>query len=128
MAKLFAATIDEKELEKKAQEVWRELNRHEGSYGFRTDSQIEKYIREKILDRLYEKIKEILQEPISEEILEKKAREMLEKARQVGEETIIRNMASHLANTTLSAYNYRERLVDEILQEINLRTENNRHY
>ena len=128
MAKLFAATIDEEELKHKAQQIWNNMNQSEWSYNSRTDSEIEKYIKNQILNRLYEKIETILKEPINEEALEAKAREMVEKARQVGEETIIRDMAQHMANNALSVYSRDERIIQEILRHLHLRQDNQRHY
>ncbi len=129
MAKLFAATIDEEELKKKAQEVWREMNYQERSYyNSKTNSKIERYIEDQILNRLYEKIENILKEPINEEILEKKAREMVDKARRAGEEAIIRDMAQHMANNALSIYGRDASIIQEILSQMNLQKENNRLY
>ena len=128
MAKLFAATIDEEELKHKAQQIWNNMNQSEWSYNSRTDSEIEKYIKNQILNRLYEKIETILKEPINEEALEAKAREMVEKARQVGEETIIRDMAQHMANNALSVYSRDERIIQEILRHLHLQQDNQRHY
>lgn len=128
MAKLFAATIDEEELKQKAQQVWINMNKSEWSYNSRTNSEIEKYIKDQILDRLYEKIKAILKEPINEETLEKKAREMVDKARRAGEEAIIRDMAHHMADNVLSAYSRDERIVQEVLAQMRIQKENNRLY
>ena len=128
MAKLFAATINEEELTQKAQQVWINMNKSEWSYNSRTNSEIENYIKEQILNRLYEKIAAILKEPINEETLEKKAREMVDKARRVGEEAIIRDMAHHMADNVLSAYSRDERIVQAILSEMRLRQEKNHLY
>ena len=128
MAKLFAATINEEELMQKAQQVWNNMNKTEWSYNSRTDPEIEKYIKDQILNRLYEKIEIILKEPINEEALEKKAREMVDKARRVGEEAIIRDMARHMADNVLSAYNRDERIVQGVLSEMRLQQERNRLY
>lgn len=128
MAKLFAATINEEELTQKAQQVWTNMNKSEWSYNSRTDSAIEKYIKEQILNRLYEKIAAILKEPINEEALEKKAREMVEKARRAGEEAIIRDMAHHMADNVLSVYGRDERIVQTVLSEMRLQHEKNRLY
>ena len=128
MAKLFAATISEEELTQKAQQVWINMNKSEWSYNSRTNSEIEKYIKDQILDRLYEKIKAILKEPINEETLEKKAREMVDKARRAGEEAIIRDMAHHMADNVLSTYHRDERIVQEVLSQMRLQKENNRLY
>lgn len=128
MAKLFAATINEEELTKKAQQVWTDMNKSEWSYNSRTNSEIEKYIKEQILNKLYEKIEAILKEPINEEALEKKAREMVDKARRAGEEAIIRDMAHHMADNVLSVYNRDERIVQGILAEMRLQQEKNRLY
>ena len=128
MAKLFAATINEEELTQKAQEVWIKMNKSEWSYNSRTDSEIEKYIKEQILNRLYEKIATILKEPINKEALEKKAREIVDKARRVGEEAIIRDMAHHMADNVLSAYSRDERIVQEVLSQMRIRQEKSQLY
>ena len=128
MAKLFAATINEEELTQKAQQIWINMNKSEWSYNSRTDSEIERYIKDQILNRLYEKIAAILKEPINEEALEKKAREMVDKARRVGEEAIIRDMANHMADNVLSAYSRNERIVQQVLAEMRLQQEKNRLY
>ena len=128
MAKLFAATISEEELQKKAEDVWAELNKSEWSYGSKKRSEIENCIREQIINRLYTKIEEILKESINEEALEKKAREMVDKARRAGEEAIIRDMAQHMADNVLSAYNRDERIVQGVLAQMRLQQENNRLY
>ena len=128
MAKLFAATINEEELTQKAQQIWTNMNKSEWSYNSRTDSEIERYIKDQIINRLYEKIEIILKEPINEEALEKKAREMVDKARRVGEEAIIRDMARHMADNVLSVYNRDERIVQGVLGEMRLQQEKNRLY
>ena len=128
MAKLFAATINEEELIQKAQQVWMDMNKSEWSYNSKKDSEIEKYIKNQILDKLYEKIAIILKEPINEEILEKKAREMVDKARRVGEEAIVRDMAKHMANNALSIYGRDEDIIQMVLSELNLKQETNRFY
>ena len=128
MAKLFAATIDEEELKQKAQQVWNNMNKSEWSYNSRTEPEIEKYIKNQILDRLYEKIEAILKEPINEEALEKKAREMVDEARRAGEEAIIRDMAHHIADNVLSAYGRDERIVQGVLSEMRIQKNNNRFY
>ena len=128
MAKLFAATINEEELTQKAQQVWINMNKSEWSYNSRTNSEIENYIKNQILNRLYEKIATILKEPINEEALEKKAREMVDKARRVGEEAIIRDMAHHMADNVLSAYGRDERIVQGVLSEMRIQQEKNRLY
>jgi nitrogen-specific signal transduction histidine kinase len=128
MAKLFAATINEEELTQKAQQVWINMNKSEWSYNSRTNSEIENYIKDQILDRLYEKIKTILKEPINEETLEKKAREMVDKARRAGEEAIIRDIAHNMANNVLSVYGRDDRIVQEVLSEMRLQQEGNKFY
>ena len=128
MAKLFAATIDEEELKQKAQQVWLSLNKSKWSYNSRTNSEIETYIRQQILNRLYEKIEEILKEPINEETLKQKAREMVDKARRAGEEAIIRDMAQRMVDNVLSVYGRDEKIVIEVLSQMNLQKEGNKLY
>lgn len=128
MAKLFAATISEEELQRKAREVWKDLNRREDSWGGRREPEIERFIKEEILKRLYEKIQAILEEPVSDEILEKKAREMVEAARKAGEEAIVKDMAKHMVNNALSVYGRSDEIVCEVLQRLNLQQQRNTGY
>ena len=129
MAKLFASSISEAQLKETAEKIWNDMNKSErDTWGKRSDSDIERYVKEIIKDRLYEKIKAILDEPINEKLLEKRAREMVKKAREVGEEIIIRDMAKNYANNILSVYNRDEELVHTVLHELNVESENPRRY
>ena len=128
MAKLFAAPISEEELQRKAREVWKDLNCREDSWGCRREPEIERFIKEEILKRLYEKIQAILEEPVSDEILEKKAREMVEAARKAGEEAIVKDMAQHMVNSALSVYGRSDDIVCEVLQRLNLQQQRNTGY
>jgi hypothetical protein len=128
MAKLFSQSISEAEIQEKAQAVWKELNNGQWDYsGKRRESEIERYIREAILKRLYEKIDAILKEPISEEVLEKRAREMVEEARKAGEQAIIKDMASHMVNNALSIYGRDEKIMLDILNELRIQGEKMRY-
>lgn len=127
MAKLFAGTISEEQLKETAEKIWIDLNKSErDAWGKRRDSDIEKYVKEIIKDRLCEKIKAILAEPVNEELLEKHAREMVAKAREVGEEIIIRDMARNYASNILSVYGRNEAVVNEVLNELHIESENGR--
>lgn len=127
MAKLFASTISEEELRKTADKIWNNLNLNTDRWGSRKEPEIERLIREKIVERLYKKIEAILAEPVNDELLEKKAREMVEKARQAGEEIIIRDMAANYAENILSVYGRRESIIQSVLAEMNIMPENKRN-
>ena len=119
MAKLFAQTISEDEIQKKAEQVWREMNLPQNDgWNSRKEPEIYRLIKEEILKRLYEKIDSILREPIAAEVLEKKARDMVEKARKVGEEAIIKDMANHMVNSTLSVWGRDERTIMEVMDAL----------
>lgn len=121
MAKLFADTIPETELYEKAKSVWDSLNKMEiDQWGFnkRPHSEIESYIRETILNKLYEKIQEIFKEQLNEDLLEQKAREMVEKARKLGEELIIKELAKNMADSTLYLRGHDENLMTSILGQM----------
>ena len=120
MAKLFAATIDEEELVSQAKEVWNQMNKRENEWGHVSDSEIQKYIKSEILDKLHNKINELLKQPVNEELLETKAREMIERARKIGEEAIIQDMARHMADNALSVYNVREEIVASVMRELEI--------
>ena len=64
MAKLFAGTISEEQLKATAEKIWIDMNKSEmDTWGKRRDSEIERCVKEKIMDRLYGEIKAILDEP-----------------------------------------------------------------
>ena len=128
MANLFSNKISEEEIDNMAQKAWKTITTPTDSYGYRKEPDIERYIREKVMDRLYEKIQTILKEPIAEETLEKKAREMIEKARQLGEEIIIKDIAKNIANDVLSIYGRREDIINEVLRQVHIEKENEKRY
>lgn len=129
MAKLFADTISEEQLKKKALDIWADMNRAtSNNWNHRSESEIEKYIKEVILKKLYDKIGEILKEPINEELLEKKAREMVETARKVGEEAIIKDMASHMVNNALSIHGRDDAIIASVINELRIMDNNKRMY
>lgn len=129
MAKLFAGAISEEQLKATAEKIWIDMNKSErDTWGKRRDSEIERRIKEKIMDRLYDKIKAILDEPVNEELLEKHAREMVAKAREAGEEIIIRDMAKNYASNILSVYMRDEGVVNEVMRRLHVESENGRRY
>lgn len=129
MARLFASSISEEQLKETAEKIWNDMNKSErDTWGKRRDSDIERYVKEIIKDRLYEKIKAILAEPINEELLEKRAREMVAKAREAGEEIIIRDMAKNYANNILSVYNRDEEVAMTVLRELQVESGKNCRY
>jgi len=118
MAKLFVSTISEEEMTAKANEIWKNMNKSDNSWGNRQEPEIVRIIKSKIVDKIYNKIENILKEPIEEEVLEKRAREMVETARKAGEEAIIKAMTTHMVQNTLSAYNSHDAIVDEVLRKL----------
>ena len=119
MAKLFAQTISEDEMQKKAELVWREMNLPTcDSWNYRKEPEIYRLIKEESLKRLYEKVENILREPIAAEVLEKKARDMIEKARKIGEEAIIKDMARHMVDSTLSVWGRDEQIITEVMNSL----------
>lgn len=125
IAKIFANKISEEELENTARKIWDDMNLEKRSWtGPREEPEITRLVKEQIVKRLYEKIESILSEPINDELLEAKARNMVETARKVGEETIIKDMASNMAKNVLSVYNRDERIVQEVIAELNVRDNN----
>lgn len=130
MARLFADQISEDELKAKAEKVWNGLVRAESKpwqYGH-TEPELERYIREEIVTRTLDKVKEILKEPESEEEIEKRVRQMVAKAREVAEEAIIRDLAHHLVDNTLSVYSRDEKIVQDVLHTMDVRAERGRGF
>lgn len=117
MAKLFAQTISEEEIQAKATQIWREMNTTP-TWGYRKEPEIVVLIKDAIVGRIYKKIEEILKEPVAEEFLENKAREMVAAARKVGEEAIIKDMARHMVNNTLSVWGRDEEIIMEVMRTL----------
>lgn len=125
MAKIFANKISDEEFEETARKIWDDMNLEKRNWsGSREEPEIKRLVKEVIVKRLYEKIEEILREPINDELLEIKARSMVEMARKIGEEAIIRDMANNLAKNVLSVYSRDEKIVQKVLDELNVRNDN----
>lgn len=118
MAKLFAASIPQEEMEAKAQKIWRELNATNHGWGKTTDSDLEEYVRKQFLNTVHDEVKKILAEPENKEALEKRAREMVAEARRIGEEAIIKSMAERLVSNALSAYNVHDKFVCDVMEAL----------
>lgn len=121
MAKLFAATVSQEEMEQQAQKVWRELNTSTSTWNRRSDSELEEYIKKEFLTALHEEVKKVLAEPDNKEELEKRAREMVAEARRIGEEAIVKSMAEHLVSSTLSVWNVQDKFVQDVMEVMRLR-------
>lgn len=121
MAKLFAATVSQEEMEQQAQKVWRELTTSTNTWNRRSDSELEVYIKNEFLTALHEEIKKVLAEPDNKEELEKRAREMVAEARRIGEEAIVKAMANNLVSGTLSVYNIHDKFVQDVMEVLRLR-------
>ena len=52
---------------------------------------------------------------------------MVDAARKAGEEAIIKSLAIHMANTTLSAYNSHERVVEDVLAQLRMEANRQRY-
>lgn len=120
MAKLFAASISQEEMEEKAQKIWRDLNATNNGWGKTINSELEDYIKKEFLNEVHEEIKKILAEPNNKEELEKRAREMVAEARRIGEEAIVKSMAEHLVSNTLSVYNIHDKFVSDVMEVMHL--------
>ena len=120
MAKLFAASISQKEMEEKARKIWRDLNTTNNGWGKTINSELEDYIKKEFLNEIHEEIKKILAEPDNKEELEKRAREMVAEARRIGEKAIVKSMAEHLVSNALSVYNIHDKFVSDVMEAIHV--------
>ncbi len=123
MAKLFVASLDEEEMKKKATQIWQDITRKEYKWGVYSDSELETYIKRDFLQDIQTKIKEILNEPQNADFVEKRAREMVAEARRIGEEAIIKAMAEHMVENTLSAYNNNDAFVSKVMGALHVSKE-----
>lgn len=128
MAKIFASSISEETLKVKAEEMWKQLSNKPNEWGNKQNSDIEKLIKNTLLDKLHEKILKILKEPVNEEMMEAHARELIDKARKVAEEAIVKSMANHLASTALSAWNVQDKFVSDVLMVLHTEEEKSKRY
>lgn len=123
IAKVFAAGISDEEIEAKAKEMWTELCSKTDSWGHRTDSVIEQYIKNVLLEKLHEKILKVLQEPVEDSYIENKARELIKKAKEVAEEAIVRSIANGITTNTLSVWNTHDKFVNDVLNVLRVNAE-----
>lgn len=128
MAKIFASSISEETLKVKAEEMWKQLSNKPNEWGNKQNSDIEKLIKNTLLDKLHEKILKILKEPVNEEMMEAHARELIDRARKVAEEAIVKSMANHLASTALSAWNVQDKFVTDVLTVLHTEEERLKRY
>ena len=126
MAKLFASTISEEEMQKAAKQMWERLNKNTNEWGSRRSSDIEKYIKDVLLKRLQEKILAILQEPENDEEFEKRARKLISDAREIADKAIVKSIATNLCQRTLSAWNVQDKFVDDVLRVLYVEKSNGR--
>lgn len=85
MAKLFAKSLSEEELTQKANLVWNKLNYRESSSWYSSsESQIDKLIKEKMVEALTEKVKEITSSDEFKEEMQSIAKTMV---KEITEET-----------------------------------------
>ena len=124
MAKLFCQTLDEAELKKTAHNIWVEITREDCSWGRRTDSELEKYIKNEFMSEVLEEVKKILAEPQNSEAVEARAREMVAEARRIAEEAIIKSMATHMVENTLSVYNVQDKFTQDVMDALRLNNSN----
>lgn len=121
MARIFASTITEEEMEKEAKWVWRDLTSNKDKWGYGKDTELQRFIKQEFLSRTIEEVKKILAEPQNEEEVKKRAREMVAEARKIGEEAIINAMANKMVEHTLSAYNNNEVFVRQVMEALRLK-------
>ena len=126
MAKIFASSISEEEINNTAKKVWEQLNTHVNEYGRMKNSDIEDYIRNVLLEKLHEKILMVLKEPKNDKAIEDKARELVGKAKEIAEEAIVKSIANGIADRTLSAWNTHDKFVDDVLRVLYVEKQNER--
>ena len=120
MAKLFCQTMDEEELKKQAQDIWREITRRDCSWAGRSDSELEKYIKNEFMSEVFEEIKKILAEPQNMDTVRTRAREMVDESRRIAEKAIIESMATHMVENTLSVYNVQSKFTQDVRDALHL--------
>ena len=124
MAKLFCQSMDEEELKQKAQDIWREITKKDCSWGSRSDSELEKYIKNELMREVLEEVKKILAEPQNMETVKARAREMVEESRRIAEKAIIESMATHMVENTLSVYNAQSKFTEDVMNTLHLKDAN----
>lgn len=124
MAKLFCQSMDEKELKQKAQDIWREITKKDCGWGSRSDSELEKYIKNEFMKETLDEVKKILAEPQNMETVKARAREMVDESRRIAEKAIIESMATHMVENTLSVYNAQSKFTQDVMNTLNLKEAN----
>ena len=124
MARLFCQSMDEEELKQKAQEIWREITKKDCGWTGRSDSELEKYIKNEFMKEVLDEVKKILAEPQNEETVKARAREMVEESRRIAEKAIIESMATHMVENTLSVYNAQSKFTQDVMNTLHLKEAN----
>lgn len=120
MAKIFCQSLNEEELKQKAQDIWREINCKDCSWGSRGDSELETYIKNEFMKETLNEIKKILAEPQNMDTIKARAREMVDESRRIAEKAIIESMATHMVENTLSAYNAQSKFTQDVMDTMHL--------
>lgn len=120
MARLFCQSMDEEELKQKAQDIWREITKKDCGWGSRSDSELEKYIKNEFMREVLEEVKKILAEPQNMDAVKERAREMVDESRRIAEKAIIESMATHMVENTLSAYNAQAKFTQDVMETMHL--------
>lgn len=120
MARLFCQSMDEAELKQKAQDIWREITKKDYSWSSRSDSELEKYIKNEFMKEVLDEIKKILAEPQNMDAVKARAREMVEESRRIAEKAIIESMATHMVENTLSVYNAQSKFTQDVMDAMHI--------
>ena len=112
MAKVFAKSLSEEELQAKANEVWKKLNfRESSSWYSSSESQIDKIIKEKMVESLTEKVNEITSSDEFKEEMQSIAKTMVkeiveETHKKIVDEVSTRMMMLSVGHCDGSGYSY----------------------
>lgn len=106
MAKLFADSIDETELKKRANDAWKEINRTTDNWWNRKDSDIETMIKNELLSRVKDEVNAILATEEVQIDIRNRAQEIINKVRERTEESIIERTSKMLADLYCADVNF----------------------
>lgn len=93
MAKLFAATISEDEMYKKAKAVWNDMNRS----AYNRDSEINAFIKNAFKDELKDEINKITSSDVFKEYISSMAQDIVDEIVKKTKEKMIEDVSNRLA-------------------------------
>lgn len=106
MAKLFAATISEEEMLKRAREVWNQMTHREYRYNEYRPSEVDQLIKNELRAHMVTEVGKLMETDAFKESVAKEAEEIVEEIREETHKKIVEEVSSRLCGMSVGGYGY----------------------